>query len=132
MIPHHFTMATDSSFHCKLLLEPLFLYVWMFLKEGSQCISVSFSVSREHSKVMTFIKSIMPSAKFVESVGTDLTVGLPHQGDYSASLHQFFENLDAQLGSLGVLSYGVSSTTLEEVFLKVTAAAFDFNVPLGC
>ena len=104
----------------------------MFLKEGSQCISVSFSVSREHSKVMTFIKSIMPLAKFVESVGTDLTVGLLHQGDYSASLHQFFSSLDAQLGNLGVLSYGVSSTTLEEVFLKVTAAAFDFLVPLGC
>lgn len=94
----------------------------MVLKTGSQRISSSFSVGREHSKVMTFIKSIMPSAKFIESVGTDLTVALPHFGDNSTSLHDFFRILDAQLADLGVLSYGVSNTTLEEVFLKVTAA----------
>jgi ATP-binding cassette, subfamily A (ABC1), member 3 len=30
-----------------------------------------------------------------------------------------FENLDNNKGNLGILSYGVSITTLEEVFLKV-------------
>lgn len=66
----------------------------------------------------------MPAAMFVESVGTDLTIRLPHQGDNSAALYEFFCHLDNQSSDLGVLSYGISNTTLEEVFLKVCLPFF--------
>lgn len=38
---------------------------------------------------------------------------------YSDKFKQFFKIFDFQLASLQILSYGISITTLEEVFLKV-------------
>ena len=40
---------------------------------------------------------------------------------------KLFEGLDTSLSQLGVSSYGVADTTLEEVFLKVTEKASNSN-----
>ncbi|XP_070186023.1 uncharacterized protein [Littorina saxatilis] len=83
----------------------------------------SEEMTSDHANVLRFVQAKMPAAMFVESVGTDLTIRLPHQGDNSAALYEFFCHLDNQSSDLGVLSYGISNTTLEEVFLKLTSDA---------
>ena len=67
--------------------------------------------------VMSLISNRVPDAKILSDVGTEFSVQLP----FSSSSHfqSLFENLDDNLSSLGIQSYGMSVTTLEEVFLKV-------------
>lgn len=46
-----------------------------------------------------------------------MTVQIPTE--YAQYFGQFFENFDRDLEKLNVLSYGITISTLEEVFLKV-------------
>ncbi len=62
-----------------------------------------------------------PSALFLESKGTDTTFWLP--GDRADSFAPLFEKLEAAKQTLAVTTYGVTATTLEEVFLKVSKEA---------
>lgn len=39
--------------------------------------------------------------------------------DQAAQFQSFFEQFDERMSEVDILSYGVSMTTLEEVFLKV-------------
>ncbi|KAF0707348.1 hypothetical protein As57867_006607, partial [Aphanomyces stellatus] len=55
--------------------------------------------------------------KVLSNVGTEISFQLPL--DCSHLFGKMFAELDSQLDSLGVLSYGISVTTLEEVFIKV-------------
>jgi ATP-binding cassette subfamily A (ABC1) protein 1 len=71
--------------------------------------------------VSAFINEWVPEAEMVESIGMEMTYQLPNDKGHTATYEKLFHDLDANLGSLGVLSYGVSDTTLEEVFLKVAS-----------
>ena len=51
---------------------------------------------------------------------------LPQQS--SAQFASLFTELDDQIEALGVVSYGLSIPTLQEVFLKITADAEEANV----
>ncbi|XP_048589175.1 phospholipid-transporting ATPase ABCA1-like isoform X2 [Nematostella vectensis] len=73
--------------------------------------------------VTSFIKSHIPSASLVEHVGTELTYVLPSHAAKEGKFQDMFEELDRNLHKLHVGSYGVSDTTLEEVFLKVAEEA---------
>jgi hypothetical protein len=46
-----------------------------------------------------------------------MTVQIPHK--YDNKFAKFFERFDQDLSKLQIRSYGISITTLEEVFLKV-------------
>ena len=63
------------------------------------------------------VLSLIPEAKVLTDVGTELTFQLPFSS--SASFPTLFESIDTNEQSLGVRSYGMSVTTLEEVFIKV-------------
>jgi len=62
-----------------------------------------------------------------ENLGTDVTKLSEVQGEisfqipnaYQAMFIDFFKNLDENLDNLNIRSYGISITTLEEVFLKI-------------
>ncbi|KAH9143316.1 hypothetical protein AeRB84_012675 [Aphanomyces euteiches] len=55
--------------------------------------------------------------KVLSNVGTEISFQLPL--DCSHLFAKMFAELDTKLDDLGVLSYGISVTTLEEVFIKV-------------
>ncbi|KAH9502480.1 ATP-binding cassette sub- A member 12 [Bulinus truncatus] len=76
--------------------------------------------------ILDFIQSLCPSATLVEQVGSDLTFNLPKNPDsIQVPFHQFFRQLDQSVEQLYIASYGVSDTSLEEVFLKLTKDADD-------
>ncbi|KAJ8408338.1 hypothetical protein AAFF_G00257520 [Aldrovandia affinis] len=58
-------------------------------------------------------------ARLVEDVGREAVINLPHSAAEDGSLACFLAELDKRLGELGIASYGLSDTTLEEIFLKV-------------
>lgn len=92
----------------------------LFLKKaygaGYHLVTVK-TKSCDVSKVAGLIQSHIPRA-FVESdISAELSFLLPF--DESAKFVKLFEELEAKLSSLGLSSFGISATTMEEVFLKV-------------
>ncbi|KAJ0397450.1 hypothetical protein P43SY_006549 [Pythium insidiosum] len=72
------------------------------------------------SDVINFISTYVPNAQVLSNVGSELAFQLPLES--SRAFATMFGDLDSRLSDLGLLSYGVSVTTLEEVFIKVAEA----------
>ncbi|XP_052398366.1 retinal-specific phospholipid-transporting ATPase ABCA4-like [Carassius gibelio] len=63
----------------------------------------------------------IPEARLIEVIGQELTFLLPSQGFKHRSYASLFRELEETLTDMGLSSFGVSDTSLEEIFLKVTA-----------
>ncbi|XP_031441264.1 phospholipid-transporting ATPase ABCA1-like isoform X2 [Clupea harengus] len=84
---------------------------------GSQ--SSSCSDPPDVADVSSLIRKHVPQAVFLEGIGQELTYILPYAGAKDGTFAQLFKELDLEMGELGITSYGISDTTLEEIFLKV-------------
>uniref|UniRef100_A0A668AY28 P-type phospholipid transporter n=1 Tax=Myripristis murdjan TaxID=586833 RepID=A0A668AY28_9TELE len=71
------------------------------------------------SLISSLILRHVPAARLVEDLGHELTYVLPYSAAKDGAFVQLFKDLDDKLADLGISSYGVSDTTLEEIFLKV-------------
>ncbi|OQR91613.1 ATP-binding Cassette (ABC) Superfamily [Achlya hypogyna] len=71
----------------------------------------------------TVVATAVPQAKVISNVGTEVVFQLPL--DASPVFPALFATLDTDAARLGVVSYGISVTTLEEVFLTVAEQAAD-------
>nr|AIN44098.1 ATP-binding cassette sub-family A member 1 [Laodelphax striatellus] len=79
--------------------------------------------SPEIKKITEHIKEIVPSANFHEHIGTELIYVLSHSDlDRFKKLFSFLEDFKADLF---INSYGISDTSLEEIFLRVGSQADD-------
>lgn len=67
------------------------------------------------SVVSSLILSHVPAARMVEDLGHELTYVLPYRAAKDGAFVELFRDLDRKLPELGISSYGVSDTTLEEV-----------------
>ena len=67
--------------------------------------------------ITAIVKSLITSADLLSCVGTELSLRLPL--DQSSLFPTLLSTLDDQKSSLGFTNYGLSVTTLEEVFLRV-------------
>ncbi|XP_016395780.1 LOW QUALITY PROTEIN: retinal-specific ATP-binding cassette transporter-like [Sinocyclocheilus rhinocerous] len=63
----------------------------------------------------------VPEARLIEVIGQELTFLLPSRGFKHRSYASLFRELEETLADMGLSSFGVSDTSLEEIFLKVTA-----------
>ncbi|KAL1023696.1 hypothetical protein UPYG_G00044710 [Umbra pygmaea] len=61
----------------------------------------------------------VPAARLVEDLGHELTYVLPYAAAKGGAFVELFHEIDDRLSDLGISSYGISDTTLEEIFLKV-------------
>ncbi|MED6292639.1 ATP-binding cassette sub- A member 1 [Characodon lateralis] len=71
------------------------------------------------SLISSVIFKHVPEARLVEDLGHELTYVLPYQSAKDGAFVELFHELDDRLTDLGISSYGISDTTLEEIFLKV-------------
>ncbi|KAL2294929.1 LOW QUALITY PROTEIN: hypothetical protein Nmel_018072 [Mimus melanotis] len=71
------------------------------------------------AQLSALIQKLVPGSRLVEDIGHELLFVLPYSGARDGAFGELFRELDAHLGELGVSSYGISDTTLEEIFLKV-------------
>ncbi|OTF70083.1 hypothetical protein BLA29_001894, partial [Euroglyphus maynei] len=85
----------------------------------------------EVEKLMAFTKCLIPNASFVEDNNGQVILSLPHLDDYGVAhdYATFFRCLDSNIRTLGFGSYGVTSTTLEEVFLTLCSLE-ELNMPV--
>ena len=85
---------------------------------------VVVKADREENKHLEqFITDNAEGARKVSEVSSEATYLLPK--NISSHFGEFFHKFDENLPNLGVTSYGVSMTTLEEVFLKVESGGDD-------
>lgn len=66
------------------------------------------------------VRRHVPEAEFLEVVGQELVYVLPYTGARDGSFASLFKELDLEKSTLGVTSYGISDTSLEEVHIGVT------------
>uniref|UniRef100_A0A7N6A095 P-type phospholipid transporter n=1 Tax=Anabas testudineus TaxID=64144 RepID=A0A7N6A095_ANATE len=110
-----------------------------FTKKEEECASVSSSdagLGSEHESEAATIGDLIlrhvPAARLVEDLGHELTYILPYSAAKDGAFVELFKDLDVKLPDLGISSYGVSDTTLEEIFLKVAEDnGVDTEVPSG-
>jgi ATP-binding cassette, subfamily A (ABC1), member 3 len=75
------------------------------------------AISFEADKVEALITSRVPDAKVLTNVGAEMTIQLPFAS--SSQFEPLFSYIDDNSDALGIRSYGMSVTTLEEVFINV-------------
>ena len=74
-------------------------------------------ISCDSSRVEQLVKSFVSGAEQVTDVGAELSYILPSSS--TPSFPELFDRLEADKVALGIQSFGVSITTMEEVFMKV-------------
>ncbi|MCI4394811.1 hypothetical protein PGIGA_G00173010 [Pangasianodon gigas] len=89
------------------------------LDEGIGSGSISTVEPADIADVTSVIRLHVPEAKFLEVIGQELVYVLPYAGSKDGSFASLFKELDLERERLGISSYGISDTSLEEIFLKV-------------
>uniref|UniRef100_A0A6Q2XU88 ABC transporter domain-containing protein n=1 Tax=Esox lucius TaxID=8010 RepID=A0A6Q2XU88_ESOLU len=69
--------------------------------------------------VSKLVRRHVPEAVFLESIGQEITYILPYSGAKDGTFALLFKELDLEMADIGITNYGISDTTLEEIFLKV-------------
>ncbi|XP_058514064.1 phospholipid-transporting ATPase ABCA7 isoform X2 [Ochotona princeps] len=71
------------------------------------------------TQLLALVRCSVPGAQLVEELPHEVVLALPYTGAQDGSFVQLFQDLDRQLCELGLSGYGISDTSLEEIFLKV-------------
>ncbi|XP_029421324.1 ATP-binding cassette sub-family A member 7 isoform X3 [Nannospalax galili] len=80
---------------------------------------VSSTITPSVPHLLALVQHWVPGARLVEDLPSELVLALPYKGALDGSFASLFQALDGQLGALGLTGYGISDTSLEEIFLKV-------------
>ena len=97
-----------------------------FLKErfgvGYNLTIVKSDNNVDSNKLIEFIKSIIPSSNVLSNVSSEIAIQL--RSESIGKFPEIFQGLDERKNEFSIESYGISITTLEEVFLKVAENTF--------
>lgn len=89
------------------------------------------NVSDGTARIASVVKEHISNGKMVQDVGSDVVFCLPEFDEEGARQRDkfpaLFDELDAKMDALGLDSYGVSDTTLEEVVIDVWSYCCNFN-----
>uniref|UniRef100_A0A7N9AR62 P-type phospholipid transporter n=1 Tax=Mastacembelus armatus TaxID=205130 RepID=A0A7N9AR62_9TELE len=80
--------------------------------------------SSDPSALDLLVRRHVPEAVFLESIGQEITYILPYGGAKDGTFALLFQELDLAMADLGLTSYGISDTTLEEVRSASTEELF--------
>ncbi|CAL8346561.1 unnamed protein product [Merluccius merluccius] len=106
--------ASECSCGCSLCTK---------YKDESQNLSqhIDRALDGDIESITSLIHHHVPEARLIESIGQELTYLLPSKGFKHRAYASLFRELEETLGDMGLSSFGISDTSLEEIFIKVTA-----------
>jgi len=81
----------------------------------------------ENAPTVKIVQSIIESATVIGDSGMELKMRLPI--DTVGKFEELFKTIDEQMMELCIETYGISYSTLEQVFIKVTNTGGISNVP---
>uniref|UniRef100_A0A671UPG0 P-type phospholipid transporter n=1 Tax=Sparus aurata TaxID=8175 RepID=A0A671UPG0_SPAAU len=100
------------------------------IDDGIGSTSWSNSDPSDLTEVGMLVRRHVPEAVFLESIGQEITYILPYSGARDGTFALLFQELNLAMADLGLTSYGISDTTLEEIFLKVAEdTGVDAEIP---
>lgn len=68
------------------------------------------------NKITIFLQKHIPNLRVNQDIGSELSYTL--YADQVKTFERMFQDLEMNKDNLGILSYGVSLTTMEEVFMR--------------
>uniref|UniRef100_A0AAQ4R8J7 P-type phospholipid transporter n=1 Tax=Gasterosteus aculeatus aculeatus TaxID=481459 RepID=A0AAQ4R8J7_GASAC len=90
-----------------------------YLQDQSVSDSVPPSGQRDIDNITSLIHHHVPEAKMIEMIGQELTYLLPNKGFKHRAYASLFRELEETLADMGLSSFGISDTSLEEVVLML-------------
>ncbi|KAM6948363.1 retinal-specific phospholipid-transporting ATPase ABCA4 [Aplochiton taeniatus] len=90
-------------------------------KDQNQTARADRALDGDVESITTLIHHHVPEAKLIEMIGQELTYLLPNKGFKHRAYASLFRELEETLADMGLSSFGISDTSLEEIFIKVTA-----------
>uniref|UniRef100_A0A8D3BI66 P-type phospholipid transporter n=1 Tax=Scophthalmus maximus TaxID=52904 RepID=A0A8D3BI66_SCOMX len=111
--PSNTSICTSTSFSKTKLPPP---------KDSESSLSEDTGLGSEASNLAALLalaQHHIPGARLVEESGREAVINLPQVAAKNSSLAIFLSELDQRLPELGISSYGLSDSTLEEIFLRV-------------
>ncbi|KAK5607825.1 ATP-binding cassette sub- A member 1 [Crenichthys baileyi] len=95
-----------------------------FVKDSESSLSEDTGLGSEESSfylaaLMALVQQHVPGARLVEESKREAVINVPQAAAKDGSLAVFLSELDQRLPDLGISSYGLSDSTLEEIFLRV-------------
>ena len=87
-------------------------------------LSSGFSIDR----LTAFIKRHIKEARMIEDTSTELVFQLPDDESELRKFENLFSDLERNHRTLGISSFGVSDTSLEEVRLFISTTVPDYNL----
>nr|XP_046148467.1 LOW QUALITY PROTEIN: retinal-specific phospholipid-transporting ATPase ABCA4a [Oncorhynchus gorbuscha] len=92
-----------------------------YKEESPQAKTPGRQMDGDLSSITGLVHHHVPEARLIEAIGQELTYLLPNQSFQPRAYASLFRELEETLSDIGLSSFGVSDTSLEEIFLKVTA-----------
>ncbi|XP_074524779.1 phospholipid-transporting ATPase ABCA1 isoform X2 [Halichoeres trimaculatus] len=94
------------------------------LKDSESSMSEDTGLGSEESSLylaalLSLVQHHIPGARLVEESVREAVINLPQTAAKDSSLAIFLSELDQRLTELGISSYGLSDSTLEEIFLRM-------------
>ncbi|XP_047443764.1 phospholipid-transporting ATPase ABCA1 isoform X2 [Mugil cephalus] len=94
------------------------------VKDSESSLSEDTGLGSEDSSsymaaLLSLVQHHIPGARLVEDSRREAVINLPQTAAKDSSLAIFLSELDRRLPEVGVSSYGLSDSTLEEIFLRV-------------
>uniref|UniRef100_A0A182J4R4 ABC transporter domain-containing protein n=1 Tax=Anopheles atroparvus TaxID=41427 RepID=A0A182J4R4_ANOAO len=77
----------------------------------------------DRQQVLEILRRYIPDVRIETDIGTELSFVL--REDYLKVFQPMLEVLEEQMGACGISSYGISLTTMEEVFLRAGSDSFN-------
>lgn len=94
----------------------------LFLKNAlgaGYILTVSKSETFNPDATLNLIHRYLPEAIVRSDMGTEISYELKENETTKVNLSQFFQSLESVQASLGINSFGISASSMEEVFLKI-------------
>uniref|UniRef100_A0A3P8R3T4 P-type phospholipid transporter n=1 Tax=Astatotilapia calliptera TaxID=8154 RepID=A0A3P8R3T4_ASTCA len=107
--PSNFSISTSTSSN---KLPPL-------IKDSDSSLSEDTGLGSEDSTLLSLVQHHIPGARLVQESRREAVINLPQTAAKDSSLAILLIALDQRLTELGISSYGLSDSTLEEIFLRV-------------
>lgn len=109
-----FKMMENCWFH-HILTESSLKFLLCSICSAGTTWPESSVVPVDVALISSLILKYVPAARMVEDLGHEITYVLPYESAKDGAFVELFHDLDDRLADLGISSYGVSDTTLEEV-----------------
>ena len=111
-------IAIMSSGKLYCLGSPLFLKKRFGVGYNLSIVKKVDGAKTEFNRIENLVSRFIPEAKVFSKASAEILFEIPL--DCTHRFKQFFEELDSSLQTLSIETYGVSVTTLEEVFIRVS------------